>query len=147
MVVRIRRARVSDAAQVARLTTLLGYPAAPGDMEPRLAQLLARDSHFIAVAESSIEIVGWVAVEHRLVLESGDRAEIVGLVVSENARRSGVGSALVREGEEWARQRGHRFLYVRSNTARIEAHPFYERLGYFRTKTQHAYRKNLGADD
>jgi hypothetical protein len=26
---------------------------------------------------------------------------------------------------------------------RAESHPFYERLGYLRTKTQHAYRKTL----
>jgi hypothetical protein len=27
--------------------------------------------------------------------------------------------------------------------ARTESHPFYERLGYARAKTQHAYRKRL----
>jgi hypothetical protein len=27
---------------------------------------------------------------------------------------------------------------------REESHPFYERLGYTRVKTQHAYRKRLG---
>jgi hypothetical protein len=34
-------------------------------------------------------------------------------------------------------------MAVRSNVARAESHPFYERLGYVRTKTQHAYRKRL----
>jgi ribosomal protein S18 acetylase RimI-like enzyme len=143
MTVRIRPASVSDAAAIARLTTELGYPTSTDDMRFRLETLLPRDSQYIAVAESATEIVGWIAVEHRVVLESGTRAEIVGLVVAESARRSGAGSALVGEGEEWARQRGHRVINVRSNVARREAHPFYERLGYVRTKTQHAYRKDL----
>lgn len=140
----IRRARPEDAATIARLTTELGYPASPGEMKSRLDILLTRETHYIAVAELSSQIIGWVAVEHRLILESGDRAEIVGLVVTSSARRSGVGSALVREAEDWARQRGHAGISVRSNVARTEAHPFYERLGYVRAKTQHAYRKELG---
>lgn len=140
----IRPAHAADAADIARLTTELGYPSAPEEMKARLEALLPRDSQYIAVAELSSEIVGWVAVEHRLLLESGDRAEIVGLVVASSSRRTGVGSALVREAEEWASQRGHRVIGVRSNVARIEAHPFYERLGYVRAKTQHAYRKELG---
>lgn len=144
--VRIRPAGLSDAVDLARLTTELGYPTSTDDMRSRLEALLPRDSQYIAVAESAREVVGWIAVEHRVVLESGARAEIVGLVVTETARRSGAGSALVRNGEEWARQRGHRVINVRSNVARREAHPFYERLGYVRTKTQHAYRKDLAPD-
>ena len=34
-------------------------------------------------------------------------------------------------------------MTVRSNVVRHESHPFYERVGYERTKTQHAYRKRL----
>jgi predicted N-acetyltransferase YhbS len=35
-------------------------------------------------------------------------------------------------------------MTVRSNVVRSGSHPFYERLGYARSKTQHAYRKALG---
>jgi hypothetical protein len=34
-------------------------------------------------------------------------------------------------------------LFLRSNVLRAEAHPFYEQLGFLRTKTQHAYVKPL----
>jgi len=34
---------------------------------------------------------------------------------------------------------------TRSNAVRAESHPFYQRLGYARTKTQHYYRKALDA--
>jgi hypothetical protein len=43
----------------------------------------------------------------------------------------------------WAAGRALDVITVRSNVARAESHPFYERLGYVRAKTQHAYRKHL----
>ena len=45
--------------------------------------------------------------------------------------------------EEWAAERGLGQLSVRSNIVRAESHPFYERLGFVKLKTQHAYRKQL----
>jgi hypothetical protein len=35
---------------------------------------------------------------------------------------------------------------VRSNVVRVESHPFYERLGHVRGKTQHVYTKRHQAD-
>ena len=76
-------------------------------------------------------------------IESGERVEIVGLVVDEQARRTGTGRRLVAAAEDWARARGMPELFLRSNVLRTEAHPFYEQLGFLRTKTQHAYVKPL----
>jgi hypothetical protein len=45
--------------------------------------------------------------------------------------------------ERWATTRQCTQVVVRSNVSRSESHPFYENLGYARTKTQHAYRKVL----
>ena len=144
---RIRQAVSSDADAIARLTTELGYPADPEQILSRLEMLLRSDLYFIAVAEDASGAVGWVAAEQRLLLESGERAEIVGLVVSAGNRRAGIGTALVQAAEAWARSRGFAAINVRSNVLRDAAHEFYERLGYTRIKTQHAYRKTLGGDE
>lgn len=141
--VRLRPAVATDATEIARLTTELGYPASADDTAHRLAILLTSGAHFIVVAEASSGLVGWIAVERRMLLESGERAEIVGLIVSSQARRGGIGRALVRAAEEWAEVRLLNLISVRSNVARSESHPFYERLGYTRRKTQHAYAKHL----
>ncbi len=141
----IRPARVADAASIARLATELGYPTSHEQATSRLEVLTRSDSHFIVVAERSSRVVGWVAAERRVLLESGERAEIVGLVVEPESRRSGVGAALVRAAETWAIARGLSAIGVRSNVVRTSAHPFYEKLGYVRTKTQHAYSKDLTA--
>jgi GNAT superfamily N-acetyltransferase len=141
----IRSAFVEDAGVIAQLATELGYPTTTEQARSRLSVLLARESYFVAVAEVSSRVVGWVAVERRLLLESGERAEIVGLIVSATSRRGGIGGALVQAAEAWARAQGMQALSVRSNVARVEAHPFYEGLGYQRAKTQHAYTKSLTA--
>jgi GNAT superfamily N-acetyltransferase len=63
--------------------------------------------------------------------------------VDPDHRGRGVGRRLVTAVEQWAMTRGLEQMAVRSNIRRAESHPFYERLGYLRTKTQHAYRKRL----
>ncbi len=59
-------------------------------------------------------------------------------------RGRGAGRMLVAAVEDWARARRLRTLKVRSSVARAEPHPFYRRLGFARTKTQHVYVKALG---
>ena len=58
-------------------------------------------------------------------------------------RRGGRARRLVTAGERWAATQGAPVLAVHSNIARAESHPFYERAGYVRVKTQHVYRKPL----
>lgn len=143
MLARIRTAATRDAAAIARLTTLLGYPVSTEEIARRLSVLLSSNAYFIAVAEGPTELLGWVAAERRMLLEAGERAELVGLIVDPQSRRSGIGRALVQSAEDWATTQGLDVISVRSNVARLESHPFYERLGYTRRKTQHAYVKQL----
>lgn len=144
---RIRIAGVDDAAEIARLSAQLGYPASADEFAARLAHLLALPRQcavFVADADERIStLLGFVAMERHYTLESGERAEIATLVVDVTARRRGIGEALVRAGEDWARGFGFQEVRVRSNVQRAESHPFYERAGYVRAKTQHAYRKAL----
>ncbi|MGA8279076.1 MAG: GNAT family N-acetyltransferase [Rhodanobacteraceae bacterium] len=139
----VRRAGIADAAQIARLATELGYPSTDREMRSRLDAMLSSPDHFIAVAEDAGMVIGWVAGEARLLLVAGRRAELMGLVVGSTARRRGIGNALVRAAECWAMEQGFDSLTVRSNVARAESHAFYDRIGYTRRKTQHAYIKTL----
>lgn len=139
----IRRAGVADAVELARLAGELGYPMTADEMRQRLAALLPSERHYVAVAANGERLLGWVHVEHRISLEEGARAELMGLIVDSAARRRGLGRELVNVAEQWARARGLPWLVVRSNVAREPAHPFYESLGYARRKSQHVYRKAL----
>ena len=140
----IRNARVADAAEIARLSAQLGYPASIDVVSARLQRLLGSPAHAVMVTAGGGEsLAGFIALEQRITLELGERVEIVGLVVDANARRAGAGRLLVAAAERWTADRGLDEVFLRSNVVRLEAHPFYEGLGYTRTKTQHAYRKRL----
>jgi GNAT superfamily N-acetyltransferase len=143
-VITVRNAIVSDAPRVAELCEVLGYPVSPDVMSERLARVLdlPEDNVFVAVLPSG-RIVGWLHASERQLLEMGRYAEILGLVVDAAHRSLGVGRELVARAEQWTISRGLDALHVRSNVVRIESHPFYERIGFARVKTQHAYRKPL----
>lgn len=140
----IRHATVDDAPRLAELAAQWGYPADADALRGPLSRLLARlDQSVLVATNDSGTIAGWIHVGEQDLLESGRRAEILGLVVDEKARGQGLGRALVAEAERWAASRGLHEMSVRSNVLRAEAHPFYEAVGYERVKTQHVYSKKL----
>ena len=140
----IRSATLADAAEIARLSAQLGQAAEASVFTERLRRIAALPTHAILVHEGkSGRLAGFIGVEQRLLIESGDRVEIVALVVDAGARRDGTGRRLVMAAEDWARARGIDRVLVRSNIARAEAHAFYPALGYARSKTQHVYLKQL----
>jgi GNAT superfamily N-acetyltransferase len=137
-------AQETDAAEIARLSLGLGYQTTVDRTRAALNQMLESTRYFAVVASAGAgHLLGWAVAERRLTLESGESVELTGLVVTASARRLGVGRALVAAAEHWVRQNGFSAIRVRSNITRKESHPFYERLGFERTKTQHAYRKPL----
>jgi GNAT superfamily N-acetyltransferase len=140
-----RRATLLDAFRLAELSGMLGYAVDPFTLAERLQRLLESAEDAVFVAEIETSVAGWVHGTEQELLESDRRCEILGLVVDPAYRGQGVGRALVMRVEEWAIGRGLRQVSVRSNVARVESHPFYERLGYLRAKTQHAYRKALSS--
>jgi len=139
----IRKAQLADANRMAELSGTLGYPVSAQTMEQRLTRVLKLETHSVFVAERNGHVVGWTHGAEQEMLELGCRCEIWGLVVAENERGRGVGRRLIEAVEKWARDRGLENMSVRSNIVRPESHPFYERIGYTRYKTQHAYRKQL----
>lgn len=143
---RIRPAHIDDSAEIARLSGELGYPGTTEEIRFNLQKFLESSKCFVVVAcGEGNQLSGWIVVERRISLESGEKAEITGLVVTASARRAGIGKALVSSAEHWTILQGLPAIRVRSNTTRPESHPFYERLGYTRMKTQHTYEKSLSA--
>ena len=142
--VTVRLMLPDDAASVASLTTTLGYPSSESDIRRRYERIRDRwDSRLLVAQHASHAIVGWIHVQALYLLETDPRAEIWGLVVAESARGTGVGRLLVEAAEEWALSLGFDVMGVRSNYLRIEAHKFYEHLGYTVAKTQSVFRKRL----
>ena len=140
----VRTPRAEDAVTLARLASELGYPSSAEQIRARLEQLSSRADHWVGVAtDHAGAMLGWIHVGRSITLETGEFAEIFGLVVASEARRGGVGRRLVRAAEEWTRSVGFERITVRSNVLRSESHLFYPSQGYSRLKSQHVYVKSL----
>ena len=140
----VRKATMSDAIRLAELSEVLGYPVEPDVVKQRIERLLSRPQNVLLVADlAESGVAGWIHAAEQDILETGRSCEILGLVVAANQRNHGKGRRLVERVEQWAVERGLRQISVRSNVLRSESHQFYERLGYARVKTQHAYRKRI----
>jgi GNAT superfamily N-acetyltransferase len=142
----VRPAAACDSDDLARLSTQLGYPMTAREAAARLAEIAEHPDHALLVADAGPEgrLAAWLQVSLPRIFESPRQAEIAGLVVDEEHRGRGIGPALLRAAEAWARERGCAVLRVRSNVVRERAHGFYRREGFGEIKTQRVFEKPLG---
>jgi GNAT superfamily N-acetyltransferase len=138
----IRGARAGDAAQLAELSTQLGYPTTAAQARVRLI-LLDDPERELLVADDDGRLAGFIDVHVQRVVESEPYAEVGGLVVAEGRRGDGVGAALLAAAAGWARERGLGRLWIRANLARVGPHEFYEHVGCRRVKDQRVYEYPL----
>ncbi len=141
--IQIRAATVGDAAALARLSSQLGYPAPAQAIVRRLQDIHTHAAGVVMVAEIGGVVAGWAHVLPQRRLEHGVNAELAGLIVDEHRRNAGIGAALLRAAETWARQNGYSELVVRSNIIRERAHRFYLREGYVEKKRQVVFVKDV----
>ncbi|HLY60474.1 MAG TPA: GNAT family N-acetyltransferase [Terriglobia bacterium] len=140
----VRLATIDDAAALAGLSTQLGYPTSEDDARRRMAQISGNPENVVfVVALPDGRVVGWLHAYLCHLVESDLYAEIGGLVVDQQHRRSGAGRLLMQHAEHWARGKSCKTVSLRSNVIREGAHAFYHRLGYEVVKTQSAFRKVL----
>ncbi len=143
MPVVVRRASKGDAPAIARLTSQLGYDVSVPVTEYRISSILSQFGHSLFVGEDEGECVGFV---HALVIDSldVDRFVMIGALVVDRARRQqGIGRLLMQQAEAWAQEHGGRVVRLWSSAGRVEAHGFYEGIGYTNIKTQYSFAKTL----
>ena len=137
----IRRAKQSDAFAIVALTAQLGYDVTA---EQVVAGLDRRDdSCEVYVAADGDDVIGWIALGIEEPFVTGRACRVEGLVVDETHRSAGIGAQLLAQAETWCREKGVTEIRVHSNVIRDRAHPFYERNGYVRIKSQHYFTKTL----
>jgi GNAT superfamily N-acetyltransferase len=137
--------RLADEADLGGIVELLRLGAVPGgppstedpdDLGPYRAALgeiaqAGTDGGAVLVAELAGEVVGvcQLIVFRHLQARGGRCAEIESVHVHPDHRGVGVGSALLDEAVRRARALGCYRVQLTSNTARPDAHRFYERFG------------------
>lgn len=145
--VKIRQATASDIPAMNELFQKdLGYEECTLEIvEKQFAGLdNSREVVFVAEAEDdSSHIAGVIHVEKYNVLYFPTMANILGLAVVADFRRQGIGSALLKRAEEWARENGAGSMRLNSGESRKQAHEFYRALGYIDDKKQLRFIKEL----
>ena len=148
---RVRRAAIEDIPVIAKLAEQLGGAVDIDGLPVRLRRILDHAHHAVFLAERDVgddamasEPCGFVAAEHRVLLQFGELIELITLVVDEPYRRQGVATQMVAAVEAWAARRGVPRVRVRSSITRDESHAFYPAIGYALEKTQHCYQRMLG---
>lgn len=133
---RVRSVALEDFAAVCSLLAELGRPAVTAATESACRAGFESDlrdpaaDHLLAVDEAG-EAIGFCSLHYRRRLNHPtEEAWIPDLVVTERARGTGAGRALLAEAERRARERGCHGIALESGYARTRAHGVYLAAGY-----------------
>jgi predicted N-acetyltransferase YhbS len=134
MPVLLRRATEADAKHVESLLAELGYPSKEADVRHRLRRSLRSERSCFLLAQSASEVIGLVSAELVPYFPNGSTiCRITGLVVSTQHRGRGVGEKLLAGAADFAREHHCSGIEITSAEHRLDAHRFYQRLGFSRT--------------
>ena len=136
----IRRAREADLNVLIAIFAADGVGGRGDTTDPEAFEDYLRAFHVIDaspneqlfVAEFGGEVVGtFQVVFSRTLTGRGSLSMMIEAVQTrEDVRGRGIGAAMIRHAIEEARRRGCRLVQLTSNMARLDAHRFYERLGF-----------------
>nr|WP_240978609.1 GNAT family N-acetyltransferase [Longimicrobium terrae] len=114
--------------------TALGHPTEEQSVAARWDEWAAAGNAAFVAEKDGGGLSGLVTTHRMLVLHRLlPVGRITALIVDESARGSGMGRRLVAAAEDLLASAGCGLLEITSNTRLVQAHAFYEHLGYERT--------------
>ena len=129
----IRDAKLTDAPALAALVCELGYKTTPAEMRRRLKSILDDVNYRTLVAEVDGKVCGMIGTLAYASYEHNDPSgRILAVVTLANARRRGIGRALIASAEKAFAQKAVTRVSLDTRLTRKDAHQFYESLGYER---------------
>jgi predicted N-acetyltransferase YhbS len=139
----IRQVKPEDYRDICTLSTELGYTYPVEKTEQRIRFILENTTDIILIAEAGGKAVGYIHASPYELMYHDPIMNILGFVVTEEKRGSGIGHLLITEIERLAKERGFTGFRLTSGDDRTGAHRFYEKHGYTTKKTSKKYTKNF----
>ncbi len=138
----IRNAEVSDAEDIYYINkTSLGYGYDLEKQRENLQAVLNDKTQVIFVADIGDKVVGYIHLTSYDVIYTDTYKNCLGLAVENDYKRMGVGSALLKQGEKWAKENDAVGIRLCSGVERENAHKFYLSQGYVENKLQKNLKK------
>lgn len=139
----IRQAKIEDYKDICKICCDdLGYNCSEELVKERL-EGLDKNNERVLVAVYNSEVVGYLHAQIYKTLYFEELINFLGLAVSKEYRNKKVGTKLVNEIENWAKEKGINKVRVNSGFSRKEANEFYRSLGYNNEKEQIRFLKSL----
>ena len=141
----IREINISDAKEIQKICkTALGYDVDISTVENQIKKLSCDNKHHILAVyedEHTNKVIGFVHAQVYESVYSDTGLNILGLAVNPDFHGNGVGKKLIGYIEKYAMDNGISFIRLNSANHRVEAHKFYENIGYKCDKLQKRFIK------
>ena len=141
----IREINISDAEEIQKICkTALGYDVDISTVSNQINKLSCDNkNHILAVYEdeNTKKVIGFIHAQVYESVYSDTGLNILGLAVDPDFRGNGVGKKLIGYIEKYAMDNGISFIRLNSANYRVEAHKFYENIGYTSDKLQKRFIK------
>lgn len=137
----IREATIEDAFAICNISCAdLGYDCSCEFVSTRISNL-DKGREKVFVAEVNEIVAGYIHAEKYQTLYFEPMINILGLAVSSEFRRRGIGRMLLKRAERWANEVGK--IRLNSGASRKETHSFYRAMGYNNEKGQIRFIKDI----
>lgn len=142
MDITIRKCILADCEQIVLLNkNEMGYDFPFDITKRRLEKVLDDKNHKINVAVIDNKVVGYVHANNYDLLYAPHLKNILGIAVSSDYKRMGIGKLLLNSIEKWADETGATGVRLVSGATRLGAHEFYRACGYSKEKKQINFKK------
>lgn len=103
-----------------------------GDYKKAFQEISADKNNFLAVIEFENKVIGTchLTLMPSLTMEGSKRMNIEAVRVSNEFSNQGIGSWMMKKAIEFAKNNNVKIVQLTSNKERLDAHRFYERLGF-----------------
>ena len=139
--INIRKIKITDYNHIYLLNQELGYSYVVEKVKERIVYITENTKDIILVAELCNEAIGYIHGSPYELLYSDSLINILGFVVKEKFRNTGVGNELINALEFWAKKNGYTGVRLSSGINRLNAHSFYQKHGYICRKEQKNFIK------
>lgn len=140
----IRDATMDDCPHIHKLNCEeMGYTYSLEYTKDNLVRILTKKTDKVLVATKNGIVIGYIHANDYEVLYAAPMKNIMGIAVSSEYKRQGVGRMLLQGIEEWAKATGAEAVRLVSGATRTGAHKFYRSCGYEENKQQINFKKTF----